>query len=309
MNGVNTLDTNTTSFWKKKKMIILIPLIIASVVAIGFLLYRISYPTPDQVVETSGKKLIPDSWLAQYFQTTNPDDLKIGGFFGDPDEDKLTNYQEYLYNTDPTNKDTDGDGYFDGTEVAYGTNPLGEGKREDNSNLQAMLRQQGIYYTEDEVRKEFGSLANEDRAPYIQEIVDLNLRVSQDQSPQAVQNYLKQFVQTTAYTNSETNDMALKTMFALSSKNEINLFVQNQQEVIDKLLEMEVPADFVESHQIQIKLNNATLGIAKLALLRRQNGEEVNPINFWPEINYMLPLDVRLGTIREELFNKYQVNI
>jgi len=42
----------------------------------------------------------------------------------DPDNDGLTNFQEYLNNTDPFNPDTDGDGYTDGWEVANGTNPL-----------------------------------------------------------------------------------------------------------------------------------------------------------------------------------------
>jgi Bacterial TSP3 repeat len=42
----------------------------------------------------------------------------------DNDQDGLTNLQEYGFGTDPTNPDTDGDGYLDGTEIAQGTNPL-----------------------------------------------------------------------------------------------------------------------------------------------------------------------------------------
>ncbi len=43
---------------------------------------------------------------------------------GDADNDGLSNYEEFLKKTDPTNKDTDGDGYTDGKEVKAGTNPL-----------------------------------------------------------------------------------------------------------------------------------------------------------------------------------------
>jgi hypothetical protein len=42
----------------------------------------------------------------------------------DPDQDGLTTAEERLYGTDPSNKDTDGDGYTDGVEVRGGYNPL-----------------------------------------------------------------------------------------------------------------------------------------------------------------------------------------
>ncbi|MFH1564566.1 MAG: hypothetical protein ABIC82_01825 [bacterium] len=46
----------------------------------------------------------------------------------DDDQDGLTNQEEILYNTDPFNSDTDGDGYSDGDEVKNGYNPNGSGK-------------------------------------------------------------------------------------------------------------------------------------------------------------------------------------
>jgi len=43
---------------------------------------------------------------------------------GDPDQDGLTNLQEYLLGANPNNADTDGDGMKDGWENQYGLNPL-----------------------------------------------------------------------------------------------------------------------------------------------------------------------------------------
>ena len=63
---------------------------------------------------------IPDSWkIANGFSVTDP-----GVAGADPDNDGLTNLQEYQLGTNPNNPDTDGDGIPDGQEVKLGTNPL-----------------------------------------------------------------------------------------------------------------------------------------------------------------------------------------
>jgi len=46
----------------------------------------------------------------------------------DTDNDGLSDEKEEMYDTDPNNPDTDGDGYLDGDEVKNGYNPNGEGK-------------------------------------------------------------------------------------------------------------------------------------------------------------------------------------
>ena len=68
---------------------------------------------------------IPDKWMIRYFghPTGQASDHSLAQ--DDPDSDGLTNLQEYRHSTDPTNRDTDGDGLSDGDEVnKYHTNPL-----------------------------------------------------------------------------------------------------------------------------------------------------------------------------------------
>ncbi len=61
---------------------------------------------------------LPDQWEIQYFGNV--------GAYGptdDPDGDLLVCADEYAHGTDPTKKDTDGDGYTDFSEIRAGSDP------------------------------------------------------------------------------------------------------------------------------------------------------------------------------------------
>jgi LPXTG-site transpeptidase (sortase) family protein len=73
---------------------------------------------------------IPQSWQEKYGITVKNDiDLAI-----DHDNDGLTVWEEYHYNTDPHDPDTDNDGYDDGREVENGYVPNGDGVIDANKN-------------------------------------------------------------------------------------------------------------------------------------------------------------------------------
>ena len=62
---------------------------------------------------------IDDAWELRYgLDPNDPLDANL-----DLDKDKLTNYEEYTYNTNPNKKDTDGDGFDDKLEIDNGYNP------------------------------------------------------------------------------------------------------------------------------------------------------------------------------------------
>jgi len=63
---------------------------------------------------------MPDGWEVDYLLNPLVNDTML-----DPDNDLLVNIQEYQFNTNPQNPDSDGDGWTDGDEVLnYGTDPL-----------------------------------------------------------------------------------------------------------------------------------------------------------------------------------------
>ena len=73
---------------------------------------------------------ISRAYQTQYHvDVQNTVDLKI-----DIDRDGLRLMDEYTYNTDPHNADTDKDGYTDGQEITNGYSPVGSGKIDANKN-------------------------------------------------------------------------------------------------------------------------------------------------------------------------------
>ncbi len=63
---------------------------------------------------------IDDKWRLDHFGCIECPEAALDA---DPDNDGLNNLEEYNHQTNPTKKDTDGDGWKDGTEIEKGTDP------------------------------------------------------------------------------------------------------------------------------------------------------------------------------------------
>ena len=72
----------------------------------------------DEFTDTDGDN------MADYWEVLHFGSITVSDGAGDPDNDGLTDFQEYMNQTDPLNPDTDGDEGDDGFEVGLGMNPL-----------------------------------------------------------------------------------------------------------------------------------------------------------------------------------------
>lgn len=88
------------------------------------------------LITDSDRDGMPDKWEEENGLNSTRDDSNE-----DPDEDGLTNLEEYQYNTNPQVADTDGDGFSDKEEVDGGTDPLNpdDYPTEDNTFVVSFL--------------------------------------------------------------------------------------------------------------------------------------------------------------------------
>ena len=97
--------------------------------------------TPATQAKIRNSTTLPADWLKQKFLNNGVDantgvcqNANICGENADPDQDGLTNIEEYNYDTDPQNPDTDADGISDGNEVyIFLTSPR---NKDSNGNSQ-----------------------------------------------------------------------------------------------------------------------------------------------------------------------------
>ena len=108
-NGFDTVQKKLALQKKRfnKRTISLLAVCVVALLISSLLFYAWSKKESDDADHDG----MPDEWERKYGLNTDKNDAHE-----DNDNDNLTNIQEYLNGTDPTNPDTDGDGYNDGED-------------------------------------------------------------------------------------------------------------------------------------------------------------------------------------------------
>ncbi|MBI4054292.1 MAG: hypothetical protein HY397_03110 [Candidatus Doudnabacteria bacterium] len=168
------LDTSKSSLFQDKKNVAIFVLALALILVGAFLIGTLqprNNKDSGQQVASSGQFIIPEAWIKEHFKELAFESPEVGGLNGDPDDDGLSNYQEYKNQTVPTKPDTDDDGTPDGSEVALGTDPLAGDPAAAIRNEQDV--RDLIYGIRDEIAVEDESLGQE-----MEKMLDLNRPLS-----------------------------------------------------------------------------------------------------------------------------------
>lgn len=233
-----------------------IVLVVAGFAATGFWLYGRSEKKGTQTAKASSD-LLPSSWLVKYFGTDSENDPKVGGPFGDPDNDFLNNRQEFYFNTDPTKADTDGDGAYDAAEIATNSNPTGEGELYSAQYAQSVADKFIEEYGLDELKEEniqkqvLGILNPPDPNNIEIPLPDPStLKLNTDDSPEAVDRYLQEA--NTAGVGLGDGLEQLKGVLENPYSTNAAVVLGRTYETIDKLRNLAVPVPFSNFHQLHI---------------------------------------------------------
>lgn len=232
--------------------------VIAGSAAGGYFLYQ-KYQKPGDSASASAQAnsgKLPHEWLVKYFGTDDENNARVGGPDGDPDEDILTNEQEFFFGTDPIDPDSDADGQYDGAEVAFNSNPLGEGELYSTDAVKKLVSQylesQDLQeFKKENIEQQVLGILNPPDPANVQIVLpdEKTLKVIDDNSTTAVEKYLEK-------ANAAVQDLGISEEEIVNSFD--NPLASNQQlvavvyETVNKLRNIPVPRAMAYFHQLHI---------------------------------------------------------
>ena len=282
-------------------------LFLAVVAAAGGLYFRERHLGSVAVAEVKGavdSRILPKEWLMKYFLTDDMDAVAVNGPDGDPDGDTLSNYQEYLFGTDPTKDDTDGDGYIDGYEIAFNLDPLGPGSLSaevENNYVKEFLVANEEYQdlAQDKILAQFEELLQPDRAVVMDFPEDRELVIIFDNSTEAFEKYFDETESIASAEPAEAEDVA-NNLFAFSVE-QLERYIQKLQAKENLLKAVSVPSELLNIHRV--KIAGVRAGRRIFEIVRDENLYGSNP-QFWPDIFYQTSIVQNAGTVELVLWRE-----
>lgn len=263
-------------------------LLVAGITAAGFYLYDKSEEPKDSgsVAGTASAGTLPKDWLLKYFGTENENDQKVGGADGDPDGDVLTNYQEYIFGTDPANPDTDGDGIPDGTEFAFNLNPNGPGELVlSDDAAEQYLESLGPEYeefTEENIQKEVEQFFGMDREIVLDLPQDFELKLIPQNDTPAIEKYFDE-TKALGLLDDAENEKIQNSIFSLT-EGELDSYIAKLISIEKLLKQTSVPSEIVNIHKLKIAAVRGGIRLFELVRNNYQLSGETD--QFWSDFLY-----------------------
>ena len=189
MSGSFLVKTNK-AFYNKKSVRILSAAILVLIAAFSFwFLDKRSEDKAKNLVTSEGfDEKIPGWWLADYFGSSVCNEKRCEPNT-DPDNDKLTNAQEYYFHSNPLVADTNKNGFDDGEDVARGVDPSREGDVafEEVVTDESILGETLVY--NQDIKEIINELTDPNRIE-LPKINEAEINVIEDNSQEAIAKYL-----------------------------------------------------------------------------------------------------------------------
>jgi len=237
---------------KTMRLFITALLAVIFVSGLALALFRNSNKPKIQQAAEAAIDRIPGWWYQQYFRSSvcSADNCQPDA---DPDQDKLTNAQEYYYHTDPLNPRTVGDELTDGQLVAQNFDPSRPGK----ISFEQVL-------TDDSIMAE-GLVFNSDVTKLINESVDLSnvqlpvineteLNISDDNTRDGIKKYTQSSQAIMDKYFSKDAQSYIGTVAHSPSPEGVADIRVRTVRAADELMKLAVPSEFVTIHKYSLML-------------------------------------------------------
>lgn len=255
---------------------------------------------------------LPKDWLVKYFGTEDECDPKVSGAEGDGDQDFMPNLEEYHFGTNPTAPDTDHDGLYDGEEIAFNKNPLGEGYLQiEEAAAEEYVQSLGPeyeQYSQDNIRKEVEDTFQPQREIILELPADDELIIIGENN---LAGYEKYFNETKSLAQAEGKDIdkVFNNLFELSAQ-ELQTYIDTLNAKIQLLKTIPVPSEIVNIHKFKIAQYRA--GIKLFELLQNSYDPESDNKQFWADYFYQTVVAQQAGTLEllawGELFDRLKAS-
>src|SRR3989344_2894277 len=276
-------------------------LLVAGTAAAGFYLYgKDKNNKQSEVAGAQASGTLSKDWLIKYFATDNENDPSVGGPYGDPDNDVLTNLQEYLFGSNPTIEDTDGDGEIDSFEVAFGRNPNGSGNLQVTETTKDYVRQYlagkegDANFTEDKIKQQIEQMFKPDRAVVLDLPADRELKIISQNDVPAFEKYFEETKGLSTADDADLNDIQSR-LFAGMSEEELNSYISRLQTTVALLKKTPVPSELLTVHKM--KIAGLRSGVRMFELVRDNYNPNQPSEQFWSIFFYQIMAAEQAGIL------------
>jgi hypothetical protein len=303
---------NRFSVWNNRNRIKASAVVFSVLVAVGgiislgmFLFNRSEEIAATGEVDAALTGQIPGWWFQENFGASVCEAEKCKPE-SDPDNDKLTNYQEYYYKSNPNNADTNNNGNSDGQDVAFGFVPDKPGKVtfEDAGSDDSIVGESLLF--NDEIKNVIQSMGDLSKV-VLPEVDYSELKISQNNTTDGFITYMTQMDAVSKKYHNPQALQGLDRQIKDQNQDALDQLDLVSKQVSEEYRQIEVPSDALELHKHQIALWRLIPSVVRIPNTSGLGAIYDDSINKWYDsAQSMIALNQKIDIEVIKLRNKYK---